>query len=192
MSKESAILIGNNMKLAREEKGLTRDDVLKKLTIQKIPYSTYANYENGNREPDTLTLKNIADALEVDVHFLLFNTFNSYSDYKKENLYIESLLDEQPLDSNEKLLLYDFRDTDIPKQTIVNEFLEHYKNHKNTWEYPNLSYEDYLKIYEYIDFLIHNNNQANKYFIDMQPNDENGNPISKEQWKLHFEKKYQK
>ena len=180
------------MKLAREEKGLTRDDVLKKLTIQKIPYSTYANYENGNREPDTLTLKNIADALEVDVHFLLFNTFNSYSDYKKENLYIESILDEQPLDSNEKLLLYDFRDTDIPKQTIVNEFLEHYKYHKNTWEYPNLSYEDYLKIYEYIDFLIHNNNQANKYFIDMQPNDENGNPISKEQWKLHFEKKYQK
>ena len=131
MSKESAILIGNNMKLAREEKGLTRDDVLKKLTIQKIPYSTYANYENGNREPDTLTLKNIADALEVDVHFLLFNTFNSYSDYKKENLYIESILDEQPLDSNEKLLLYDFRDTDIPKQTIVNEFLEHYKYHKN-------------------------------------------------------------
>lgn len=62
------IKVGNNIKKARKEKNISQKDMAKKLNI---PSSTYSNYENNNREPNALTLKKIADALSVDVNYLL-------------------------------------------------------------------------------------------------------------------------
>lgn len=38
----------------------------------RIPYSTYSNYENNNREPSLEQLEKIAYALEIDVAQILF------------------------------------------------------------------------------------------------------------------------
>ena len=43
------IKIGDKIKEIRKLRGLTQRDVAKKLNI---PYSTYSNYENNNREPN--------------------------------------------------------------------------------------------------------------------------------------------
>lgn len=56
--------IGNVIKKIRTEKGLTQK---KMAELLQIPYSTYSNYENNNRTPDTDTLFRIADTLGVEV-----------------------------------------------------------------------------------------------------------------------------
>ncbi len=62
------IQIGNQIKQAREKKGLSRKDIAKEIGVS---YSTYCNYEYGNREPNKETLEKIAAALEVSVPDLL-------------------------------------------------------------------------------------------------------------------------
>lgn len=51
-----------NLKLAREQKGLSQKDVAEKIGVAK---STYSLYESGNREPNVQTIKKIANALDV-------------------------------------------------------------------------------------------------------------------------------
>lgn len=57
-----------NLKLAREQKGLSQKDVAEKIGVAK---STYSLYESGNREPNVQTIKKIADVLEVSADELL-------------------------------------------------------------------------------------------------------------------------
>ena len=57
-----------NLKLAREQKGLSQKDVAEKIGVAK---STYSLYESGNREPNVQTIKKIANALDVSADELL-------------------------------------------------------------------------------------------------------------------------
>lgn len=58
----------NRFKELRTEKGLTQEDLSKKLELAK---STISMYENGNREPDFEILEKIADFFNVDINYLL-------------------------------------------------------------------------------------------------------------------------
>ncbi|WAM36616.1 helix-turn-helix transcriptional regulator [Caldicellulosiruptor acetigenus] len=61
-------LLGERIKQLREEKGYQQKDVAEKLGISKQAFS---NYENGTREPNLLTVIEIADLFDVSVEYLL-------------------------------------------------------------------------------------------------------------------------
>ena len=56
-----------NLKNARERKGMSQKDVAEEIGVAK---STYSLYESGNREPNVQTIKKIADVLN-DVNVLV-------------------------------------------------------------------------------------------------------------------------
>lgn len=57
-----------NLKIARERKGLSQKDIADGIGVAK---STYSLYESGNREPNVQTIKKIADLLNVSADELL-------------------------------------------------------------------------------------------------------------------------
>lgn len=57
-----------NLKYAREKKGLSQKEVAEGIGVAK---STYSLYESGNREPNVQTIKKIADVLNVSADDLL-------------------------------------------------------------------------------------------------------------------------
>lgn len=57
-----------NLKIARERKGLSQKDVAEQIGVAK---STYSLYESGNREPNVQTIKKIADLLSTSADELL-------------------------------------------------------------------------------------------------------------------------
>lgn len=57
-----------NLKIARERKGLSQKDIAEGIGVAK---STYSLYESGNREPNVQTIKKIADLLNVSADELL-------------------------------------------------------------------------------------------------------------------------
>ncbi len=62
------VQIGSRIKKLRKNKGLTQ----KKMSeLTGIPYSTYSNYENNNREPGAAQLIKIADALDISLQNLV-------------------------------------------------------------------------------------------------------------------------
>lgn len=68
------VQIGNLIKKLRIEKGLTQKGLAE---LANIPYSTYSNYENNNREPNAEQLTKIATALDVSAPELLAGYFNT-------------------------------------------------------------------------------------------------------------------
>lgn len=54
----------NRMQLLREEKGLNMKEAAARL---QLPYTTYRNYEQGLREPNSETLVQIANFYGVSV-----------------------------------------------------------------------------------------------------------------------------
>ena len=68
MGVNEIIKIGNQIKAVRKARGISQRDFAKKLNI---PVSTYSNYENNNREPDSETLIKIAAALKVSPYYLI-------------------------------------------------------------------------------------------------------------------------
>ena len=56
--------VGDRIKQMRIQKGYTAKEFAKKAGI---PYSSYSNYENNNREPKLATLRQIATALNVSI-----------------------------------------------------------------------------------------------------------------------------
>ena len=62
------IKIGDRMRAIRINQGMTQRKVASMLGI---PYSTYSNYENNNREPSATTLFAFAEILGVTVDCLL-------------------------------------------------------------------------------------------------------------------------
>lgn len=67
MNLDFAVAFGKHLKELREEKGYSQ-----KATAEKIgvAVSTYANWEQGRREPCLYDIKNIINALEVDANEL--------------------------------------------------------------------------------------------------------------------------
>jgi HTH-type transcriptional regulator, competence development regulator len=61
-------MLKNKLIELRKEKKLRQEDIAKILGIAR---TTYAMYEQGNREPDFETLNKMADFFEVSVDFLL-------------------------------------------------------------------------------------------------------------------------
>lgn len=57
-----------NLKLARERKGMSQKEVSEIIGVAK---STFSLYESGNREPNIPTIKKIADALDTSPNELL-------------------------------------------------------------------------------------------------------------------------
>lgn len=57
-----------NLKTARERKGISQKDLAETIGVAK---STYSLYESGNREPNVQTIKKIADILNVSADELL-------------------------------------------------------------------------------------------------------------------------
>lgn len=57
-----------NLKRARENSGLSQKDLAEQIGVAK---STYSLYESGRREPNVLTIKKIAKALNVSTETLL-------------------------------------------------------------------------------------------------------------------------
>lgn len=60
--------IGDRIKTLRKSKGISQKDFAAQL---QIPYSTYSNYENNNREPKKEQITQIASALGVTEYELL-------------------------------------------------------------------------------------------------------------------------
>ena len=59
---------GARIRSAREQAGMTRDDLAKRLNIQ---YSALSKYESSAREPDFETLVQIARVLHVSTDYIL-------------------------------------------------------------------------------------------------------------------------
>ena len=57
-----------NLKIARERKGITQKELAEKIGVAK---STYSLYESGNREPNVQTIKKIAEALNTSADEVL-------------------------------------------------------------------------------------------------------------------------
>ena len=56
-----------NLKTIREERGLSQKDLASKLNV---PISTYANWEQGRREPSICDIFKILEILEIDANEL--------------------------------------------------------------------------------------------------------------------------
>lgn len=65
------MLIGQRLKLLREEKGLKQLDIAKMLGVSR---TTYTQYETGKSEPDLTTVAKLADFFGVSVDYLLNKT----------------------------------------------------------------------------------------------------------------------
>jgi len=63
----------NRLKEAREQKGLSRDDLAKRLGVTN---SAISNYENGISSPKEEVLLKIFDILEVEPNFLFQDDFS--------------------------------------------------------------------------------------------------------------------
>lgn len=84
--------IGNIIRKYRNDKGYTQKEMAK---LCGIPYSTYSNYENNNREPSLEQLEKIAHTLEIDVAQILFynepeKDYDEHFYYDKESGTIKS------------------------------------------------------------------------------------------------------
>ena len=62
------IKIGARIKKTRIEKGLSQREMAKTLGI---PYSTYSNYENDNREPSSCIISKISKVLDITPAYLM-------------------------------------------------------------------------------------------------------------------------
>jgi transcriptional regulator with XRE-family HTH domain len=65
------MMIGQRLKLLREEKKLKQLDIAKILGVSR---TTYTQYETGKSEPDLATVAKLADYFNVSVDYLLGKT----------------------------------------------------------------------------------------------------------------------
>ncbi len=69
MGINEVVQIGNRIRKFRIERGLSQKEMAK---LTGIPYSTYSNYENNNREPNLAQLSKIANILGISPQNLVF------------------------------------------------------------------------------------------------------------------------
>lgn len=87
------IQVGNQIKEIRKLLGFTQKEIARRAGI---PYTTYSNYENNNREPSSEQLRKITNALNVPLSVLLENNelsrnyrsrLREYNDIRKNTSY---------------------------------------------------------------------------------------------------------
>ena len=69
MGINEVVQIGNRIRKFRIERGHSQKEMAK---LTGIPYSTYSNYENNNREPNLAQLSKIANILGISPQNLVF------------------------------------------------------------------------------------------------------------------------
>ncbi|WP_434182273.1 helix-turn-helix domain-containing protein [Bacillus thuringiensis] len=78
-------MFGTRLHTLRKERKLRQEDMAKQLGIAR---TTYAMYEQGNREPDYNTLIKLATFFEVSIDYLLGTTeIRQVTDIQDPNLY---------------------------------------------------------------------------------------------------------
>lgn len=125
------IQIGNRIRKLRSEKGLTQKEMSE---LTGIPYSTYSNYENNNREPSLEQLEKIAGVLDIHLAELMGLTYKeNVMDIDDVFKFYDSLgYIVKPIDENSYRLIS--RDiTNHIKLTITWEELQKIKD--DTWKY---------------------------------------------------------
>jgi len=70
----------NRIKQLRKQKGMTQKECA---TLLQVAHSTFSYWENGTHEPDTDTIKKIADYFGVSIDYLLGNSSNLIPDEEK-------------------------------------------------------------------------------------------------------------
>ena len=94
-------MFGERLKKVRERKKLTQGEASKRMGIVR---STYANYENGKREPDNETLKKMAEFYEVSLDYLLGNDNNPLNNDQAKNDELMNILARLPQDKKELVI----------------------------------------------------------------------------------------
>lgn len=82
MSKQEYLSIGANLKRIRINKGITQKELAEKVGLV---YSSYSNYENGNRIPSKKTLEKIAEVLNVDIFELMYDELTAKKIHEQAN-----------------------------------------------------------------------------------------------------------
>jgi transcriptional regulator with XRE-family HTH domain len=103
MGVNEIIKIGNRIKKLRKEKGLTQREMS---DILNIPYSTYSNYENNNREPSVELLDKVGEILGVSRFDLLYDPEKLIADLEAFHKKAERLLAEESESAEEHENLY--------------------------------------------------------------------------------------
>lgn len=93
-------MIPERLKLLRENKGLTKTELAKRLGM---PYNTYVNYEAGTREPGSEFLIKISKFYKVSIDYIM-----GASDEPRNSKSLEELLME---DDNEQKIKKNFLET---------------------------------------------------------------------------------
>ena len=90
--------IGERLRAARENEQITQ----RELSFRAgIPYTTYSNYENGNRAPDVETLQKICLVLGISLGSLL-----GYPDDIAESIAMQTPKDQVELDESGRAKFY--------------------------------------------------------------------------------------
>ena len=92
--------IGDCIKAARENAGLTQDELGKRIGVTGV---TIMRYEKGTRQPRLEQLRRIADALDIQVYDLMDDYSSITRDFHNDLLTLEELAAEMNV-SEEKIL----------------------------------------------------------------------------------------
>ena len=119
-------MFGKNLNFLRKEKKLRQEDMAQQLGIAR---TTYAMYEQGNREPDYHTLKKLADFFNVSVDYLLDRTDKR----------IDNELDSEEIlkDPDLNLWFKDIKDASPEKQKELQQFWKFIKQKDNIYNPEN-------------------------------------------------------
>lgn len=167
--------IGVRLKEFRKQAKMTQGELA---TAIGKSLRTIQGYESGSINLSLDVVEQIAQALGVSYYALIGIDSPDY------------LLHDRALTQEEQLLLADYRIVGDSRCTVVSEFLQHSRFWNPSWEWPNLSVEDYYKVFGYIDRLIESNIQANRYFINASPTDEDGVMVTEQRWNEYYNNKY--
>lgn len=101
-------MFGTRLHTLRKERKLRQEDMAKQLGIAR---TTYAMYEQGNREPDYNTLIKIATFFEVSIDYLLGTTeMRQITDIQDPELYqwFEDIINATPQKREELKKFWEF------------------------------------------------------------------------------------
>lgn len=115
MGVNELIKIGTRIRRIRLDRGLTQKEVSQRLGI---PYSTYSNYENNNREPSYETIVNIAKILNTSINEILYSKSGLITEETAEYLITLAGYTYHPIDDG-SYLIQEINDNKVIKGKVV-------------------------------------------------------------------------
>lgn len=102
-------ILGKKIYKQRIKKGLSQEELGKRIGVS---HAMISNYESGKKSPQIITLKKLAEVLEVDFNYLFTNNCKEAENYlvkfiEKEKIFIDvSNLSEKDIEKlNDDILL---------------------------------------------------------------------------------------